>query len=58
MAHSALWMVDEIECSWKKISGAITGAARSVIDNKRKIKQPWMTMDTFRILQLKASARN
>jgi len=48
---------DDVETSWEKLSGAIMDAANSVIGCKREMRQPWMTTNTFEVLQLKAAAR-
>jgi len=56
-AHGAL-DGDDVESSWQKLSGAIVDAGNSVIGHKREIKQPWMTSGTFKVLELKADARN
>jgi len=49
---------DDVGSSWQKLSGAIMDAGKSVIGHKREIKQPCMTSGTFKVLQLKADARN
>jgi len=49
---------EDVESSWRKLSGASVDAGNSVIGYKKEIKQPWMTSGTFKALQLKADAIN
>jgi len=48
---------DDVETMWGKLSAAITGAALETIGPRRHIRQPWMSEDTFGVLQVKSAAR-
>ena len=50
--------IDDVESSWRKLSSAITSAAKSVIGIKNHIKQPWMSAGTFDVLKQKGVDSN
>ena len=49
---------DDIEGSWKTFCTVIRAAADEVIGPKQHIRQPWLTDDTYNIIQLKSAAKN
>jgi Reverse transcriptase (RNA-dependent DNA polymerase) len=49
---------EDIESAWQTMCGAITDSASAVIGSKQRPKQPWMSDNTFGILQQKALARD
>src|SRR5271163_4663256 len=48
---------DDVESTWRKLSGAITDASIGTVGYRRSIKQPWMTDATFDVLRRKGEAR-
>jgi len=48
---------DDVKTMWGKLSAAITGATLDTVGPRRHIRQPWMSEDTFGVLQLKFAAR-
>jgi len=48
---------DDVKTMWRKLSGAITRATLDTVGPRRHIKQPWISENTFGVLQLESAAR-
>ncbi len=48
---------DDVVASWKQIAATVIETATSVIGQRQRPRKPWMSPETFEILQDKAKAR-